>query len=222
MKTVSALLVVALFLVGGCSKKEIPEAKRPSVDPPPQAEPEEPGIKAATPDDPGPVATGVGPLAVWQRQAKMADAQPHEAPRGQPQPIDHLVYFEPGKPQHFLHNVFSVNNHTQFGFVIPPHQGNARLRGTFRSFTKRSDPDSTSDRTADVDLMLLNEEEFNEFLHGQPQSITYELDPAHNQMVSWQVPPTYAEPQTYHLVFSNSAGGAKIKFVEANFSVSFE
>jgi len=115
-----------------------------------------------------------------------------------------------------------VSKHTQFAFLVPPHQGNTKLHGAFRSFTKRSDPDSTSDRTADVDLMLLNEQEFNEFLHGQPQGVTYELDPAHNQTVDWQVPTTYGEAETYHLVFSNSAGGAKIKFVEADFTVSFE
>jgi hypothetical protein len=69
--------------------------------------------------------------------------------------------------------------------------------------------------------MLLNEQEFNEFLHGQPQSVTYELDSAHDLKVDWRVPTTYGEPQTYHLVFSNP-GGTKIKFVEADFTVSFE
>lgn len=70
--------------------------------------------------------------------------------------------------------------------------------------------------------MLLNDQEFNEFLHGQPQSVTYELDPSHNQMVDWRVPTTYGESQQYHLVFSNSEGGTNIKFVEADFTVSFE
>jgi hypothetical protein len=96
------------------------------------------------------------------------------------------------------------------------------LRGTFRSFTNRSDPDSTSDRSADVDVMVLNEEEFNQFLHGQPQSVTYELDPSHNLKVDLRVPTTFTDPQKYYLVFSNSDGGTKTKFVEADFTVSFE
>jgi len=132
------------------------------------------------------------------------------------------VRIETPQPENFLHKVFSVNNHADFAFVVPSRQENTKLRGDFRSFTKLGDPDSTSDKTADVDLILLNEQEFNQFLHGQPQSVTYELDSAHNQTVDWRVPTTYADPQTYHLVFSNSDGRPKTKFVDADFTVSFQ
>ena len=125
-------------------------------------------------------------------------------------------------PEHFLHKVFPVDDHAQFAFVVPPHQDNARLRGDFRSFTKRSDPYCSSDKTADVGMILLNEQEFNDFLQNRPGSSTYELDPAHNQVVDWRVPTTYADPQTYHLIFSNSQGGTKTKFVKADFTVSFQ
>jgi hypothetical protein len=219
MKTLPALLIMfSLLLVCGCSKKAAPEAKRAKVDQPQEEQPEEQEIEVATPENPG--VTVAGPMAVWEQQAKSAQRERQEARRWEPLPIDHPVYIEPGKPKHFLHNVFSVNKHAQFAFLVPPHQGNARVRGNFRSFTKRNDPNS-SDRTADVDLLLLNDQEFNEFLHGQLQSVTYELDSAHNQIVDWRVPTTYGEPQTYHLVFSNS-GGAKTKFIEADFTVSFE
>ena len=181
MKTLSALLIIVLLLLGcACSKKQSLGDKRPTVDQSQEVRPEEP----------------LEPLTVTPAHI--------EAPR----------------PENFLHKVFSVKNHAEFSFLVSPHQGNTRLRGTFRSFTKRNDPDS-SDRTADVDLLLLSDQEFNEFLHGAPQSVTYELDSAHNQLVDWRVPTTYGEPQTYHLVFSNS-GGAKTKFVEADFTVSFE
>jgi len=122
-----------------------------------------------------------------------------------------------------VHNVvFPLRGYAQVAFAVPPHQGNARLRGTFRSFTKRSAPDSTSDRTAAIDLLLLNEGEYNQLLYGRPQSVTYELDSANNQSIDWRVPTTYADSQTYHLVFGNPAGGAKVKYVEADFSISFE
>jgi hypothetical protein len=215
MKRSSALLAVVLLVVCGCSRRESREAKRPNVDQP------QPETKAATPVDPGPAVTVVGPMTVWEQEGESVQAQREDALRRQLHPADRLVHVE-AKPEHFLHRVFSLSDHTQFSFVIPPHQANTRLRGTFRSFTKRSDPDSTSDRTADVDLLLLNEQEFNEFQHGQPQSVTYELDSSHNQLVDWRVPMTYGEPQTYHLIFGNSEGGARIKFVEADFTVSFE
>jgi len=142
------------------------------------------------------------------------------------QPLEPLTvtqaHLEVPQPENVVQKVFSVRKYSQFSFVIPPHQNNARLRGSFRSFVKRSDPDSTSDSTADLDVMLLNEQEFDEFLHRPPQSVPYEVDSAHNQKVDWRVPTTYDEPITYHLVFANSEGKAKIKFVEADFTVSFQ
>jgi len=219
----SAWLLICLLLLNGCARKERSEVKpRPNDDPPPAVRPDEQEIKAATPEDPGPIGTVVVPLDVLKKQAKAPPANPEATLRQELLPIDHPVHIEPQEPKHFLHKTFSVNNHTQFTFMVPPRQGNARLRGTFRSFTKRSNPDSTSDRTAAVDLMLLDEQEFSEFLHGRSQSVTYELDSANNQLVDWRVPTTYGEPQTYYLVFSNPAGGTKTKFVEADFTVSFE
>lgn len=70
--------------------------------------------------------------------------------------------------------------------------------------------------------MLLNEQEFNDFLQGKPGSMTYQSNPAHDQTVDWHVPITYEQPEQYHLVFSNPDGGPKTKFVKADFTVSFE
>jgi hypothetical protein len=214
-RTSAPLIIVLSLLVCGCSKNSR-ETKQPNADGS-SAQSAEP-IKAATPEDPGPIATVVVPLDVLNKQAK----SPPTGSLQEPRTIDHPVAVEAGEPTHFLHKLFSVNRHAQFEFLVPAHQGNTRLRGSFRSFTNRSDPDSTSDRTADIEVMLLNEQEFNQFLQGQPQSATYELDPSHNLRVDLRVPTTYTEPQKYHLVFSNSAGGTKTKFVEADFTVSFE
>lgn len=223
MKSAWLLTIVLLLMVSSSSRKEHPKVRsRPDVDQLEIVKPEEQAIKAATPEDPGPIATVVQPLEVLKKQAKTTPTNPEEMPPRKPLPIDHPVHLEAQGPNHFLHKVFSVRNQTEFTFLVPPHQGNTMLRGTFRSFTKRSDPDSTSDRTAAVDLMLLNEQEFDEFLHGRPQSVTYELDSANNQKVDWRVPTTYGESQTYHLVFSNPESGRKIKFVQADFTVSFE
>jgi hypothetical protein len=222
MKTLSALLIIVLFLICGCSKKTNPEATRSTVGQPQKAHHEGQEDLATTPDDPE--AKVISPLSILKEQAMPTLIKPEpeqQYVRREPLPIDHSTNLPPQDSIKLLHKVFSVSKYVQFGFVVPPHQGNTRLRGTFRSFTKRNDLD-TSDRTADVDLLLLNDEEFKEFLHGQPQSVTYELNSAHNQMVKWHVPATYGDPQTYHLVFSNSGNGPKIKFVEADFTVNFE
>jgi hypothetical protein len=224
MKRYSALLIIGLIaLIIGLRK--IPQTKLSKPQPSPPEQVEERVIKAATPEDPGPIATVVMPLDILQKQANLSDST--MAPTRQSLatheslPIDHPVSIDPGKPQHFLHNVFSLNHRAQFALLVPAHQGNARVRGTFRSFTKRNDPDS-SDRSADVDLLLLNDEEFNQFLHGQPESVTYELNSAHNQMVDWWIPATRQDAKTYHLVFVNSTDDIKTKFVKADFTLTFE
>ena len=224
MKSSSAwlLMIVLLILVCGCSRKESTEAHRPNADPIQEAKAEEPEIKAATPEDPGLTAAVVAPLSVLKAQAKPQPTKLEAELTREPLSVDHPVYLLSKEPRNFLHTVFSVKKYAQFAFVVPPHQGHPTLRGDFRSFTKRDDPDSTSDKTADVDLMLLNEQEFNEFRHGRLETATYELDPGHNQTVDWGVPASFDQPQQYHLVFSNSAGGTGIKFVKADFTVTFK
>ncbi len=222
MKRSSALIIVLLLSACGCSKKESSEAKSQNSDQSRQVQSDEPDIKGATPEDPGPTATVISPLSILKGQAKASTIKPDEFIPQEPLLIDHRLDHPSLEPISVLHKVFSVNKYSQFAFVVPPHEGNARLRGTLRSFTKRGDPDSTSGSIADVDLMLLNDQEFQDFLHGQPQTATYELDSVHNEMVDWRVPTTHADPQTYHLVFSNSGSGTKTKFVEADFSLKFE
>jgi hypothetical protein len=136
--------------------------------------------------------------------------------------VDRPVHLSSEEPKKVVHGVFSLTKYEQFAFVIPPHQGFPKLHGDFRSFTKRRDPESSSDNTADIGLMLLNEQEFNDFLQGRPGSTTYELIPAHDQTVDWQVPHTLDQSQQYHLVFSNANGGTKTKFVKADFTISFQ
>ena len=81
---------------------------------------------------------------------------------------------------------------------------------------------SMSTEFADVDLLLLNDEEFNQFQHGEPQSVTYELNSAHNEMVDWWIPATRDNAKTYHLIFINSADEVNPKFVQADFTLTFE
>jgi hypothetical protein len=164
---------------------------------------------------------GIAPLLLVCGCSKKQVVREEAAPPQQAALVDRHAdtYLE---PQKVLHQIFPVKDHTQFAFSIPPHQRDARLIGNFRSFAKRGAPDSTSDQTADVDLMVLDDQQLDDFLHSRPVTATYEVDPSHNQKVEWKAPPTSDQPQAYHLVFSNSAGGAKVKFVDADFAINFE
>ncbi len=222
MKRSSTWLLVIVLVTLGCSKKQGTQAHDSNADRTHEAQADEPEIKAATPEDPGAMATVVQPLAILKGQARPQPTKPDPEATAGLIPVDHPIDRRSEAPRNFLHKVFSVNKYVEFAFVVPPHQGHARVHGEFQSFTKRAAPDSTSGKAADVDLMLLNEQEFNEFRHGQMQSATQELDAAHNQTVDWSVPPSYDDPQQYHLVFGNSDEGAATRFVKADFTVTFK
>src|SRR3979411_2933563 len=123
MKTLSALLIIVLLFCG-CSKKESPEAKRPTVDPPQAVQNEEPVIKAATQEDPGPIATVISPLSILKEQAKPSQTKPEENVPRQTLLVDHHVNPALQEPKKILHKMFSVNKYEQCAFVFPPRQPN--------------------------------------------------------------------------------------------------
>jgi hypothetical protein len=182
---------------------------------------EKPEIKSAAPEDPGPTATLVGPLAELAQNQNPAPATSEQFVSREPQKIDHIALSPPAKSKNFLHSAFPVAKSAQFAFEVPSHTLNPRLNGTFVSFTTRGAPDSSSDSTADIAVMLLNDHEYEDFRHGRLGNATYNLEASHNQSISWRVPSTLGMPQKYHLVFSNS-GVTKVKFVKADFTISFQ
>ncbi|HZR57252.1 MAG TPA: hypothetical protein VFA74_10295 [Terriglobales bacterium] len=237
MKKILLFLVTASLVVFflRCSKVNPTAQKQPTAQAPSPAaqpleqkdEPEKPEIKAATPEDPGPIVTLVGPLAELaknqQSESKQPElAKPEKFVSREPQKIDHIALSTSSKPQHFLHSVFPVTTTAQFAFEVPAHTLNPRLNGSFRSYTTRGDPDAICDKTADIDVMLLNDQEYNNFRHGRLGETTYDLEASHNQSIGWRVPSTLENSQKYHLVFSNSSGEIKTKFVQADFTISFE
>jgi len=155
------------------------------------------------------------------KQAEASKAAPEKPQLKKFHPADRVDISPFPEPNHFLHKVFAVRNYTQFPFVVPPNIVNPKLRGNYRSFIKGSGFDPARSKAADVDLALLNEQEFADFANGRPGSATYEIDSSHDQAVDYAVPPTHGHPQPYHLVFRNPARSGT-RFVDADFTVSFE
>jgi hypothetical protein len=149
-------------------------------------------------------------------------SQPDVENQNQLAPIDHVGASKPLAPINFLHKTFTVKTHEAFEFNVPAHIIRPALRGTFESFAKNAAGDLLSNQNADVDLLILNDQEFDDFLHNRQGHATYTVDPSHSQTVTYAVHSTVVDAQKYHLVFSNSPGGARIKLVKADFTVSFE
>lgn len=225
------LILVLLSSFCGCSKRPSSQAKsRPAPEPPKQELPDELSqeaeIKAATPEDPGPIATVVSPLAIWTKNGKQsgklmtsADPEDNYNPPSTSQ-ADHVDISKLPGPRNFLHKRFAVTSYADFPFTLPPHSVSPRLQGSFHSFTK--DSPGPGVQPANVELLLMNDQEFNNFVHQQPGDATYAADPAPQQTVDFALKSTLDQPQKYHLVFHNSPGGTKTKLVAADFTVSFE
>ena len=136
--------------------------------------------------------------------------------------VDRVVRSGPKPPAHFLHRTFPVKTYQPFEFSVPPQSFNARLQGNFRAFIIGSNGSNVSDENANVEVLLLNEQEFDDFTHGRQSTATYSVDAGYNQIVECALPATRDEARKYYLVFRNPRGGAKTKFVDADFTASFE
>jgi hypothetical protein len=106
-----------------------------------------------------------------------------------------------------------------FPFEIPAHAALPHLHGIFQSFAGQAH--GPSDETADIDFMILNEEQQANFAANRPSEVLFSADASHNQSVNFDLPPSNDHPVKYYLVFRNSEGDKSNKVVEANFRVDF-
>jgi len=181
-----------------------------------QAQP--PELKAVA-QDPDKMAAVVGPLAHWVQGAEPQQAQaPEDRPVPKPHPSDHIAESPVGTSSAIVRKTFAVSAPAKFSFEIPPHAASPQLHGTFRSFVAGV---QSSDESADIDLLLMNGEQFADFQRGQPADTIYSVDSSHDQDVSFGLAATLDHPVQYYLVFRNSAGSPAKKVVQADFQVDF-
>jgi hypothetical protein len=154
--------------------------------------------------------------------AACSKSQPEPDATEQPASVDHIVVSKSQPPNNFLHKTFALNTSEDFPFRVPSHSVKPALHGSFVSFAKNKSGDLLSNETANVDLLILNEQEFDDFSHSKQGIATYTVDPAHRQTVTYTLHPAVNDPENYHLVFRNSPGGARSKLVKADFTISFE
>jgi hypothetical protein len=158
-------------------------------------------------------------LAACSKSQREPDSQ--DAP-DQSASVDHVVLSKAPPPNNFLHNTFAIKTSEEFAFQVPSHCVKPVLHGSFVSFAKNKTGDLLSNETANVDLLILSDQEFDDFSHSKQGSATYTVDPTHSQTVTYTLHPTVNDPGNYHLVFRNSPGGARSKLVKADFTISYE
>jgi hypothetical protein len=142
-------------------------------------------------------------------------------PRETTNPLDH-VDSSRAKPINFLHKTFTVKKFAQFPIQVPPHTVIPRVHGSFRSFVPRPGDDDLSDDSTDVGFLLMNADQFGDYSRGHGGGTAlYTVESTHDHEVEFVLPPTQDQPQKYYVVFVNSPGGAAVKSVAADFSLSF-
>jgi hypothetical protein len=115
-------------------------------------------------------------------------------------------------PNHFLHQRFSLRSYQGFAFEVPAHAIHPMLHGGFKS--------SAGGQNADIELLLLNQQEFDEFIHGRPGSATFTAEASDGGEVDWSLRSSVAEALKYYLVFRNPAARPRTTLVDANFTVN--
>jgi len=145
-------------------------------------------------------------------------------PTAKATPVSRLDHVDSAhvKPINFLHKTFSLKKAAAFEFQVPAHSALPRLHGTFQSFIPRAGGDHLSDDSADVNMVLLNADQYSDFSRGQGEGTAlYTVDPTHDHEVDFLLSPTQEDSATYYVVFRNSPGGGPSKQVQADFSVTF-
>jgi len=193
-----------------------------------QQEARQPHSTFSTADQVSDPATEAARLHVYGALASSANTSPEqqdEDPNSPPRPaprvhaaVDHVTAAPDDAPKHFLHKRFSLRSYEGFEFVVPPHAIQPRLQGTFKCFAKGNG----TTQPADADLLLLNDQEFADFLNGQVGTATFTNDPSDSGEIDWILNSPRSQPQKYYLIFRNSPGGTHIKLVDADFTVSFD
>lgn len=143
-----------------------------------------------------------------------------ETPKSNNDPLNRVRSAPQQAPKHFLHKTFKVATYVRFPFDVPAHSINPKLQGSFKSYLPDKGPDSAGD-ASNVDFLLMNAEEFDDFMHSRNGAVRYSIGAAHSQDVDYALPATLEEPVKYFLVFRNAANGGPERMVDADFTISF-
>jgi hypothetical protein len=147
--------------------------------------------------------------AACNKEAPSAPATVAPSDRVAPSPV--------GTSQIVLEKTFSLKGSATFPFEIPAHAVQPHLHGIFESFAGQLH--GASDDSANVDLLIMNEEQQTAFTSNHPSEALFDVDASHNQAINFDLPASMSHPVKYFLVFRNPEG--KNKVVEANFRVDY-
>jgi hypothetical protein len=130
--------------------------------------------------------------------------------------IDHVAPASANASVNFLHKKFAVNKYHGFELIVPAHTYHPKVHGTFKSYA----PGGGS--AADMIVMLLNEQEFGDFVRGEAGTASFSTDPSAGGQLDWALNSPMFEAQKYYLIFRSASSGNRTRVVDANFTITSE
>ncbi len=164
------------------------------------------------------LVTVTGPLADYMSRQKPSHVETLQPISHRPTAVDHVGGSPVGTSSEILQKTFRVIKVVNVPFEVPAHASNPQMRGNYRSFVERDGP-QIGDNSGDVEFLVLNEQQYSDFLSGHSSEATFSADGA--QEVSASLPPTLSEPAKYHLVFRNNRHDRTRQLVQADFRIDF-
>jgi hypothetical protein len=79
-----------------------------------------------------------------------------------------------------------------------------------------------ADESADVELMVMSEEQYDEFAHRRSAESLYAIEPSHDHGVSIALPATQDTEVRYYVVFRRTTDAKSPVWVNADLTVEFE
>ena len=119
-----------------------------------------------------------------------------------------------------LHKTLEVTGRAaSLPFEIPAHASSPKLRGTYQAFVRQAGS-PPSQEAAEVELLVLNEQQYSDLLSGRFVDALFSAGNAHAQEVDFTLPPTLDRPAKYYLAFRNGSPSTE-KIVHADFRIDF-
>ncbi|PYX28812.1 MAG: hypothetical protein DMG80_15980 [Acidobacteria bacterium] len=136
--------------------------------------------------------------------------------------LDHVSQGPKLAPQRVAHGISKLEKYQKFSFDVPPHALTPRLQGEFKSFMQGAGGARIADESADVELMVMTEDQYDAFTHKRSAESLYAIEPSHDHGVSIALPTTQADAAHYFVVFTRSTDGKTPVWVSADLNVNFD
>jgi hypothetical protein len=136
--------------------------------------------------------------------------------------LDHVSPGPRLPPQRVAHGLSKVDKYEKFSFEVPPHALTPRLTGEFSSFMQGQGGARINDEAADVELLVMTEEQYDAFVHRTSAESLYAIEPSHDHGVSIALPTTQADVAHYYVVFRRSTDGKNPVWVNSDLTVEFD